>query len=182
MEGKSMMMKKNILNTSLMFQQACAFADCASCCEIEPNNIIEFRFKSHTVAGIVNSALSCEIFIKALLVHNEEYEIKGHKLKELWNILREKDPLLTSSLQATMQSIFNSNNEDLFIQLLDNISNAFTYWRYIYEKDSGAINLNFLTYFRILLRDACCLKLYNKTWEEYKEDYMHSRQNEIKEP
>lgn len=166
------MIEEAKLNTSLMFRQACAFADCAKFCEIEPNNIIECRFKTHTVAGIVNSAFSCELFIKALLVHPNGYNIKGHKLKELWNALKKKDPLLTSSIEEKMTSLFESNNEALFTQLLDNISNAFTYWRYIYEKKNGTINMNFLKDFRILLRNECCIKLYGKPWEDYKEELL----------
>ena len=42
--------------------------------------------RSHTVSGIVNSAFACEVFIKTLLVFHGRtiVEIKGHKLKMLW--------------------------------------------------------------------------------------------------
>ena len=66
-----------------------------------------------------------------------------------------------------MQEIFNSNNKNMFDELLDNISNAFEYWRYIYEKNSGSININFLKFFRLLLREICCKQLYDKTWAEF---------------
>lgn len=55
----------------------------------------------------------------------------------------------------------------MFNELLDNISNAFQYWRYIYEKHGGSINLNFLRYFRDLLREVCCEEFYGKSWTEY---------------
>ena len=55
----------------------------------------------------------------------------------------------------------------MFDELLDSISNAFEYWRYIYEKDDGFININFLRFLRLLLRVICCEQLYDKTWKEY---------------
>lgn len=42
-----------------------------------------------------------------------------------------------------MKEIFNSDNKNMFDELLDSISSAFEYWRYIYEKDNGFININF---------------------------------------
>lgn len=60
-----------------------------------------------------------------------------------------------------------SDNKSMFDELLDSISNAFEYWRYIYEKDDGFININFLRFFRLLLREICCEQLYDKTWKEY---------------
>lgn len=65
------------------------------------------------------------------------------------------------------KEIFNSDNKSMFDELLDSISNAFEYWRYIYEKDDGFININFLRFFRLLLREICCEQLYDKTWKEY---------------
>ncbi|EDM88017.1 hypothetical protein RUMOBE_01437 [Blautia obeum ATCC 29174] len=47
-------------------------------------------------------------------------------------------------------------------------SNAFEYWRYIYEKQDGSININFLRDFRYMLRNVCCRKLFGKSWDEYK--------------
>lgn len=33
-----------------------------------------------------------------------------------------------------MKEIFNLDNKNMFDELLDSISSAFEYWRYIYEK------------------------------------------------
>lgn len=159
-----------------MFEHACAFSDCAKCCEVEPNNIIEHRFTSHTVSGIVNSAFSCEVFIKILLAyHNISTDTMrktgGHDLKKLWKLFKDKDKDTAQDIEKKMQKKFNSSNESMFDELLDSISDAFEYWRYIYEKDKGCININFLRFFRILLREECCKKLYNKTWKEYINKY-----------
>ncbi|PXX52046.1 hypothetical protein DFR60_108131 [Hungatella effluvii] len=167
--------EKIVLDPHRMFKQACAFSDCARCCEIEPNNIIEYRFNSHTVSGIVNSAFACEVFIKTLLVIHDvsvkemrgKKACDGHDLKKLWVLLKEKDCETTTLVELKMQEFFRSPNKSIFDELLESISNTFDYWRYIYEKDDGNINLNFLRIFRLLLREVCCEQLYDKTWKEY---------------
>ena len=54
--------------------------------------------------------------------------------KRLWNCIISR---------GKMKEIFNSDNKNMFDELLDSISSAFEYWRYIYEKDNGFININF---------------------------------------
>lgn len=54
--------------------------------------------------------------------------------KRLWNCIISR---------GKMKEIFNSDNKNMFDELLDSISSAFEYWRYIYEKDDGFININF---------------------------------------
>lgn len=158
----------NLFDSCRMFKHACAFRDCAHFCEKEPWDV-EHRMPSHTVSGIVNSAFACEIFIKSLLVYHGFMieEIKGHKLMELWEKLKQKDIELADSVEKKMEEVFCSNNDFSFSDLLENISNAFEYWRYIYEKSGGTIYINFLRIFRDLLRNVCCEKLYNLTWSEY---------------
>ena len=157
-----------LFDSCRMFKHACAFRDCAHFCETEPWDV-EHRMASHTVSGIVNSAFACEIFIKSLLIYNDCIidEIKGHKLKDLWKLLKEKDSELTSSVEKKIEEVFCSVNDLMFDNLLNNISNAFEHWRYIYEKSGGTIYINFLVVFRDLLRSVCCETLYKLTWDEY---------------
>lgn len=157
-----------LFDSCRMFKHACAFRDCAHFCETEPWDV-EHRMASHTVSGIVNSAFACEIFIKSLLIYNDYTieDIKGHELNKLWEKLKQKDEELTNSVEKKMEEVFCSNGDYTFSDLLNNISNAFEYWRYIYEKSSGTIYINFLKIFRDLLRNVCCEKLYNLTWAEY---------------
>lgn len=54
--------------------------------------------------------------------------------KRLWNCIISR---------GKTKEIFNSDNKSMFDELLDSISNAFEYWRYIYEKDDGFIDINF---------------------------------------
>lgn len=154
-----------------MFEHACAFVDCAEYCQIEPSDI-KYRTKSHSVSGIVNSAFACEVFIKTLLVFHgvtvEELKHRyRHDLKSLWEKFKITDDQTALSVERALQAWFHSQNENMFNDLLDNISNAFDYWRYIYEKPDGTINLNFLVGFRKLLRDVCCNYLYGKSWGQY---------------
>lgn len=153
-------------DTKRMFEHACAFSDCARSCEVEPNNI-EYRMRSHTVSGIVNSAFSCEIFLKTLLVFNGKKPY-GHELKALWNDFKELDRETAFLVEKGIQNWFDSKNDNLFNELLNESSDAFEYWRYIYEKQNAKININFLKGFRIVLREICCNKLFQMTWEEYK--------------
>lgn len=161
-----------------IFRHACAFADCASFCEKEPNSLI-IPTQWYTTPDIVNSAFACEVFIKSLLIYHGMTidEIKGHKLSLLWELLKQKDEEITIRIKETVIEIFNSD-EEKFYSMLENISNAFEYWRYIYEKHGGKIHINFLRIFRETLRNACCKQIYNQTWDEYVSD--KKRQNAIK--
>ncbi|MBQ2885595.1 MAG: hypothetical protein IJE43_17860 [Alphaproteobacteria bacterium] len=46
-------------------------------------------------------------------------------------------------VEQGMRRWFNSDNEKLFDELLDVCSNAFQYWRYIYEKNEGMVHILF---------------------------------------
>ena len=153
-----------------MFKHACAFVDCAVFCVIEPKHI-KVGAERHTTACIVNSAFACEVFIKSLLVYNgfSIDEIKGHKLRDLWDKYKRVDCETANLVEQKMQEIFDSDNENMFNELLDNISNAFEYWRYIYERRGGSINIGFLVNFRDLLRAICCDKYYHMSWDDYLE-------------
>lgn len=168
------MSERILFDPCCMFEHGCAFADCAKFCETEPNNI-EYRMRSHTVSGIINSAFACEIFLKTLLIsHGASEKIlrgekgrKGHDLSYLWVKFKEYDKETAFSIEQKMKNWFNSKNENMFYEMLEDISNAFEDWRYIYEKDCCKINLNFLQGFRNLLKETCCKQVHGKSWTEY---------------
>lgn len=149
-----------------MFKHACSFLDCAVFCEREPK-FIRSAF-SYMDASIVNSAFSCEVFIKSLLIFNgmDINDIRGHKLEKLWKELREQDLEITQNIEQIMKDIFGNKTLE-FENMLKNISNAFEYWRYIYEHKEGTIHLMFLRALRDALKETCCEKYYNMTWSEY---------------
>ena len=151
-----------------MFKHACAFVDCATFCETEPKNI-KTGVMTHMAADIVNSAFACEVFIKSLLIYHGLAidDIRGHKLKLLWSKYRTVDSTNATVIEQKMKDFFESENEDMFDELLDNISDAFEYWRYIYEKHGGKIHVQFLRIFREMLRGVCCETYYHMTWNDY---------------
>lgn len=155
------------LDVERMFRHACAFADCAIFCEREPNNVVEVRTHSHTAAGIVNSVFACEVFIKTLLTIAGIDFKKEHRLKVLWHKLKKVDTQTTDLLEDSIQKYFNTQNEKLFQELLNQASDAFICWRYIYEVDEARINILFLIRLRNLLREECCKKLYGQSWMDY---------------
>ncbi len=161
--------KHGSLDPKRMFEHACAFCDCATFCEVESSDI-EYRMRSHTVSGIVNSAFACEVFIKTLLViHGKTLSKEDkHNLQELWKRFKKLDDTTAVFIEERMRKWFNSDNEDLFDELLREASNAFVHWRYIYEMEDGDLNLNFLRGFRLFLRDECCRQLFGIYWKMYK--------------
>jgi adenine specific DNA methylase mod len=76
--------------------------------------------------------------LKWRTAQSEEYLKRYKELdpdgKRLWNCIISR---------GKMKEIFNLDNKNMFDELLDSISSAFEYWRYIYEKDNGFININF---------------------------------------
>lgn len=163
------MKEENLEASRRMFKHACAFLDCASFCQIEPNNI-EYRMSSHTVAGIVNSAFACEVFIKSLLVyHGENFEkLNGHGLRKHWNTYKKKDREKALLVEQGIRQWFDSDNEKIFAELLKVCSNAFEQWRYIYEKSEGSVHILFLRGFALSLRTLCCKEFYGESWDEFK--------------
>lgn len=157
--------KRIILNR--MFEHACAFSDCAELCEKE-TSFIKHRLKSHTVSGIVNSAFACEIYIKMLLVYygTPIRSVKEHDLSKLWEMLKRKKPNITQRIEKKMSEWYNFR-ESNFDVILSRVADSFEKWRYVYELQKAAIDINFLKGFRILLREACCRKLHKQSWKEY---------------
>ena len=156
----------------LMFKHGCAFAECGKHCEIEPISN-EQKAGSFTIAGIVNSAFSCEIFLKTLLViTGSTTPPHGHKLSDLWNDLERQDSSLSESIRLYIQNLFPSKNTNLIDNLLavDTISDAFYHWRYIYEDDKKTelrMNRIFIRSFRDILQEICCEKIFECSWNEY---------------
>lgn len=168
------MIGNSVADAKRMFKHACAFSGCARFCYREPWDI-EHRLPDYSIAGIVNSAFACEVFLKSLLVYHG-MEIKDivddkhrgvHQLADLWKILEKKDRACTSLILQKCEEHFKLSTPDKFNELLDNVSNAFVFWRYIYEKNQGTIHVAFLNYFRELLKEVCCEKYYGMTWSKF---------------
>ena len=168
-----MLKKKQEVSIQHMFRHACAFVDCATACEIEPSHI-KPRTASHLTANMVNSALACEIFLKALLVSygtNLSELQDEHRLKELWKRYRKKDKYMARKIEKSINRWFRTKNNTLFYKFLKESSSVFVNWRYIYEFDGAEINSHFLRGFRSILREVCCQRVYRKSWETYVDEF-----------
>ena len=163
-------MSEKLFDCQQMFRHACAFAECADMAEAK------FRHDTadiewYTTPAIVNSAFACEVYLKAILLFFDNELIRGHELSVLYDKLPERvkefiKPTVLNSC-VTWTDIFGLNQ-------LDEISNAFYDWRYVYEylgktRASISIDRSFLKAFRDALREACCELFFSKTWEEYKQ-------------
>ena len=153
-----------------MFRHACTFAECADMAEekfCHETADIEW----YTTPATVNSAFACEVYLKAILLFYNIPIEKKHKIKELYEMLPER-------IQEWTKNEVTKGYERMWYdsfgrELLENISDAFVEWRYIYEHDwskSSVIHMEtgFLTAFRNALREACCQLFFQMTWEEYK--------------
>lgn len=82
---------------------------------------------------VTNMAFACELFLKAILKRNNK-EIKTHKLMVLFEELPED----------IKRKIVNSENEKDFRIKLDNVSDLFAEFRYIFERYPCSIEYKFL--------------------------------------
>ena len=155
---------KNLFDCQQMFRHACAFSDCADFA-MEAFNRDEKVNEWYPTPAIVNSAFACEVFLKALLKYNDTPVKKEHKLKELYELLPEKTK---EWIKLTVTNHYGQWSDCFGRDYLENISNAFTDWRYSYESDRlMRIHHGFLTTFRDALREASCQLFFGNTWEEY---------------
>lgn len=125
-----------MLNTGDSFLRAAARCS-------EQKKIDENSFEMLVVPAIVNKTLACEIFLKALLIH--QGIMPGgrgndlHNLFELWKQLPED--IKAKILQACHRK---ASEQSAFEKDLEQIALAFFEWRYIYELKTANLNLQFL--------------------------------------
>ena len=77
----------------------------------------------------VNAAFACELYMKAILIHNsaDGTIARGHKLDELFNAL-------PKDAQNQIETCFNKKLKHDLHSLLAEISTAFVEWRYAFER------------------------------------------------
>lgn len=93
---------------------------------------IKYRSDYQNVAGVVNLAFACELFIKCLL-NMAGAEARGHKIEDLW--LEYKN--LCGDVAAEIESaVMNQLITDFtFEEMLHNDSNVFYNYRYLYDPE-----------------------------------------------
>lgn len=111
--------------TGAAFQVACEFEIIAINLDQERNNYL--------IPTVVNGALACELFLKALIMvqHNIAAPQRGHKLNDLFALLDD----------STQQKIQSKSNIVLWDTFIADASNAFVDWRYSHEKEALSISV-----------------------------------------
>ena len=137
-----------------MYLQGCAFSDCANLCNYEAGSGGESiaKFELSTPA-IVNCAFACEILLKLLLAIDQKSNIRCHKLKDLFDLLpTEIQKRINDKLYIEYGFV---KKNDFGIEYLQLISDAFTDWRYKYEKMRLSIDVGFIFSFCSILKIEC---------------------------
>ena len=101
-------------------------------------------------AFAVNAAFSCELYLKAIFIHNspvDEFPC-GHKLDELFD-------LLPNNIQNALINDFSKRCSTDFHSFLHDSGDAFVEWRYALEK-GVSINITALTTFAETLEKYIC--------------------------
>ena len=93
---------------------------------------IEHRSDYQNVAGVVNLAFACELFIKCLL-NVATVEVRGHNLEDLWleckNVCGDEASEIESAVMNCLSTDFT------FGEMLHNDSNVFYNYRYLYDPE-----------------------------------------------
>lgn len=134
----------NAYNPTQIYNIAHAFLLAANRCN-EPRVQDIGYVQMLIVPTVVNAAFSCELSIKTIL---NQHKISvprgnsGHKIDNLFYALPKE--LQNKIIDKTSCSDFDSN--------IQNISNIFVEWRYLFERDAASLPFNFL----MTLADVLC--------------------------
>ena len=97
---------------------------------------------SKQIPFIVNKSFACEVYLKLILMENNISfnDLKGPNRHKLWELYSKCKDLLDSDFEKKM-NLKGFRNIDKKIQ---DLSEAFMDWRYIYEKNEMVASLDFL--------------------------------------
>lgn len=133
----------------------------------DPKSVFPFdhEFAKKIYPYIVNKAFACEVYLKILILSNDNEIPQNHRIKTLYKLSG-----IEQDFKNYIQSIDGVNDE--FINHIDNyiesFSNAFVEWRYIYERDSTEkLMYGFMRVFAEYLSNKCKNVILNK----YKYDF-----------
>lgn len=123
---------------------------------------IKHRSDFQNVAGVVNLAFACELFLKCLL-NMAGMKAYGHKLEELW--LKFKDVCGDEASEIESVVMNQLVTDFSFEDMLHNDSNIFNNYRYLYDPERLAeirdnpLRLQFLRIMATELYGYLCNKL-----------------------
>lgn len=125
---------------------------------IKETNVFQNRTESHFISGLANSLLAGEIFMKTIIVIKDSDEKpRGHDLTKLWNKIKELDNELSQAVESKIINLYNSENVNLFDDILKVIKIQFEELRYAYELNSLKNDPNFIIILGkvLVLRNIC---------------------------
>ena len=111
---------------------------------------------------IVNKSFSCEIYLKIIILCNNDNYGKIHTLRYLYNKSKICDKFEKYILKNAKENNIEYDKEKLN-KNLDNISNAFVEWRYVFESEELKIPDGFLNIFCDYLDSYCINIILEKT-------------------
>lgn len=135
-----------------------------TCDEID--RIDQSKFNA-TAPHVVNSALACELYFKALHLISTGKALKGHDLHQLY---LQQTPKVKADIYQEYHDLHQARpvpvkfkgqmDAQTFASLLAEVKDVFVNWRYIYEIPDESIRLGLLDILRISLRNVTS-KLYD---------------------
>ncbi len=139
-----------------MYFTACKFSECADLCQREGEKE-DAQWFLYVNPAVVNAAFACEVFLK-LLLHSEGIRIpKGHRLHVLYH---ELPCALQERIRGDVIQRYGQWKDAFGMECLENVSDAFATWRYIYEHDwhksvTVRIDVSFLMALKNALKALC---------------------------
>ena len=123
---------------------------------------IKSRSKYQNVAGVVNLAFACELYMKCLLNMDEE-KCRDHKLTDLWGEYKKMHGDEAAKIESAVKDRLATNLT--FDEMLHNDSNVFYNYRYLYEEErlgeimDNPLRPQFLRFMAIELYNFLCIKI-----------------------
>ncbi|OYU76809.1 MAG: hypothetical protein CFE32_08620 [Alphaproteobacteria bacterium PA3] len=146
------------------FFTACDFLEGSKRC-LTPVQVNEVSVRAPQTTAIVTLSFSCELFIKAQLIH-EKNPGMGHDLEQLFDRSKKdfQDAVSNKYLQRT-----NRNSKELLSDIAA-FKKSFVEWRYLYDVEKRYnIRLFLLLSFAQSLFDGCLLN--DAGWNKDNEDW-----------
>ena len=141
-----------------MLYHACEFSESADLLLREDRNQKLGACERYFNSAVICLSLSCEVYLKTLLMYYNLPVDKIHTLNELFNKLPEE-------LKQTIKN--ESNVDESFIK---EFSNIFITRRYFYENDESItfLSIGNLVVLRNVLRNESCRAVHSLSWDEYR--------------
>lgn len=142
-----------------MLYHACEFSESADLLLMKDHRRNRGICQRYFNSALVCLSLSCEIYIKTLLVYYGVIFNKIHTLNKLFN-----------TLPVTLKDNIRSSS-GVDENLIKEFSDTFTTRRYFYENNESItyMNIGKLQTLRDVLRSESCKAVHSMTWDEYRE-------------